>query len=189
MLPILLGDKMADVRYCYITEGYYTDHPELEKVLDVDDATKHNIRTHVCLNIKYNDNNILIPLRKNLGAAERKFGKIGYSVPSQSKPHAGLDYRYIMIINDENYLRFDEPRISKKQINTINDNYSIIEKEASEYIKAYIRTANKGRVDKTARFRESSLINFDEELGIVVEEIKGKENSKESTLDSSNKSE
>lgn len=177
MLPILLGDKMIDVRYCYITEEYYADHPGLEKILDIDDATKHNIRTHVCLNVKYNDNNILIPLRKNLGVAERKFGKIGYSVPSKSKPQAGLDYRYIMVINDKKYLRYDEPKISKKQINTIKDNYDTIEKEALEYVKSYIRTANKGRVDKTARFRESSLTNFDEELGVSIKIKKDKKDS------------
>ena len=112
MLPIwLTGDKMQSARYCYITKDYYEDNPNLEKILDLDDYTKHSVRTHLCLNVKYNQNNVLIPLRKNLGKADRPFGKIGYSVPSQSKPDAGLDYRYIMIINDEKYLRFDKPRI------------------------------------------------------------------------------
>lgn len=32
---------------------------------------------------------------------------------------------------------------------------------------AYIQVAKKNRVEKTARFRESSLINFHKELGIV----------------------
>ena len=39
--------------------------------------------------------------------------------------------------------------------------------EAIEYIESYIRVANKGRVDRTARFKESSLINFHRELNIV----------------------
>lgn len=167
MLPILLGDRMNGVvSYCYIVEEYYKDHPDLQKVLDVDDNTKHNIRTHLCLNIKYKGNNILIPLRKNLGAADRAFGKIGFPVPSMSRPKAGLDYRYIMVINDKKYLRYDTPRISNKQSAAIENNYSIIEREAIEYIEAYIRVALKNRVAKTARFRESSLINFHEELEI-----------------------
>lgn len=157
---------MSDIQYCYIINDYYKDNPHLKKILDIDDYQKHNTRTHLCLNVRYNNNNILIPLRKSLGQAVRPFGKIGYSVPSQSKPNAGLDYRYIMIINDKKYLRFDTPRISNRQSSAIEKNYSIIEKETIEYIKSYIRVARKGRVDKTARFRESSLINFHKELDV-----------------------
>lgn len=157
MLPILLlGDKM-DIKYCYITDEYYKDH----------DDTKHNIRTHLCLSIKFKKNTILIPLRKNIGECNRKFGKIGYPVPSQSKPKAGLDYRYIMIINEDTYLRYDTPRITNKQSSIIRDNYKTIEKEAVEYILAYIRAANKGKIERKARFRESSLINFHKELDII----------------------
>lgn len=167
MLPIsLTGDKMAVAKYCYIAKDFYVDNPNLEKILDIDDCTKHSVRTHLCLNIKYNQNNILIPLRKNLGQPDRLFGKIGYSVPSQSKPDAGLDYRYIMIINDTKYLRFDKPRISNRQISTIEISYNTIEKEAIEYINSYIRVARKNRVERTARFRESSLMNFHKELNI-----------------------
>ncbi|MBO5082045.1 MAG: hypothetical protein J6C06_05505 [Lachnospiraceae bacterium] len=157
---------MDNIQFCYIIEQYYIDHPDLIKILDVDDVTKHNTRTHLCLTIKYKNNNILIPLRKNLGPAKRKFGTVGYPVPSASKPEAGLDYRYIMIINDTNYLRFDIPRISNKQISIIKDNYTTIEKEAIDYINSYTRVANKGRINLNARFRESSLINFHNELEI-----------------------
>lgn len=161
--------------YCYIVEEYYKDHPDLQKVLDIDDVTKHNIRTHLCLSVKYKENNILIPLRKNLGDADRAFGKIGFPVPSMSKPKAGLDYRYIMVINDDRYLRFDTPRISNKQSTAIQDNYGVIEREAIEYIEAYIRVAKKNRVERTARFRESSLINFHKELGIEGKQFSNKD--------------
>lgn len=167
MLPILLlGDKM-DIKYCYITDEYYKDHPDLQKILDIDDDTKHNIRTHLCLSIKFRKNTILIPLRKNIGECDRKFGKIGYPVPSQSKPKAGLDYRYIMIINEKKYLRYDTPRITNRQSSIIQDNYKTIEKEAINYILAYIRSANRGKIERKARFRESSLINFHKELCVV----------------------
>lgn len=152
--------------YCYILEKYYEDHPDLVKILDVDDGEKHNIRTHLCLNIQYNGKDVLIPLRKNLGAEVRPFGRIGFSVPSKSKPQAGLDYRYMMIIEDRKYIRFDAPRISNKQITTIDTNYSTIEAQALEYLNSYIRVAKKKRVNVTARFRESSLINFHKELDV-----------------------
>lgn len=170
-LPFLLGRFVMN--YCYIEQPFYDDHPNLDKILDQFDKEKRKFRTHLCLNVQYRGNNILIPLRKNMGLANRKFGNIGYQVPSKSKPLAGLDYRYIMIINDMKYLRFDIPRIPRKQLKIITDNYQIIQREAIEYIEAYIRVALKGRVDKTARFRESSLINFHKELFLndVINEV------------------
>ena len=71
-----------------------------------------------------------------------------------------------MIINDTKYLRFDGPRISSRQIAAIETGYATIEKEAIEYVNSYVRVARKNRVERTARFRESSLINFHKELNI-----------------------
>lgn len=163
---------MSNVRYCYINENFYVDYPNLQKILDINDSVKQNIRTHMCLNIKFNGHNVLIPLRKNLGDPDRRFGKIGYAVPSESKPKAGLDYRHIMIITKSKYITFDTPKISRRQLRTIESNYSVIEREACEYIRSYIRVANKGRIERTARFRDSSLINFHKELHIVPKDTK-----------------
>lgn len=157
---------MTTVSYCYILESFYEDYPNLVQILDIGDSSKHNIRTHICLQINYDGNNILIPLRKSLGDPIRKFGKIGFPVPSNSKPNAGLDYRYIMIINDSKYIRFDSPRIPIPQQRIIENNYNTIEKEALEYITSYIRVAQKRRIQKTARFRASSLVNFHNLLGL-----------------------
>ena len=166
MLPILLGDKMGTARYCYIVNQFYLDYPHLKNILDEFDESKHNVRTHLCLNLKYNNCNVLVPLRKKLGEPVRAFGRIGFSVPSQSKPNAGLDYRYTMIINNPKYFRYDTPRITNIQQLIINENYNIIQKQVIEYIDSYVKVANKDRVDKTARFRVSSLINFNSELNV-----------------------
>jgi protein AbiQ len=161
------------MKYCYIEKSFYDDHPCLKKILDQFDEEKRGYRTHLCLNIQYKGNNILIPLRKNMGLADRKFGNIGHQVSSESKPLAGLDYRYIMIINDMRYLRFDTPRIPNKQASIIDKDFLEIEREAIAYIEAYIRVAIKNRAERNARFRESSLINFHKELFFVesVEDI------------------
>lgn len=154
------------IRYGYLTKDYYRDHPNLLKILDVDEESKHNMRTHLCLNVSYNGYEILIPLRHNLGEEKRAYGRIGFSAPTQSKPTAGLDYRYMMIVDDSKYIRFDKPRIPYKQAELIKMNYERIEEQALEYINAYIKVAQKNRVKYKARFRESSLINFHKELGI-----------------------
>lgn len=72
----------------------------------------------------------------------------------------------MMVVEDEKYIKFDTPKIPKGQAMIIEKNYVTIESEATEYINSYIKVARKGRVDKVARFRESSLINFDKELGV-----------------------
>ena len=71
-----------------------------------------------------------------------------------------------MIINNPKYFRYDTPRITNKQQLIINENYNIIQKQVIEYIDSYVKVANKDRVDKTARFRVSSLINFNSELNV-----------------------
>ena len=155
------------MKYCYIRQDYFDEHSEFINLLKGNSQNDLNSRTYLCLQITYNGNNILIPLRNNLGEAIRVYGKIGYQVPSASRPNAGLDYRNIIIINEERYLVFLEPLIPRRQKKIIADNYKIIEKEALNYIRGYIRATQKGRVGCKALFRSSSLINFHKELGLM----------------------
>lgn len=104
-----IKDKiMENVRCCYIKEDYFKEHKDFVNMLDPDNSSKQSKRTHLCVVININNNSIFVPLRNNLGNPIRKFGKIGFSVPSQKRPNAGLDYRYSLIINDEKYIEWHE---------------------------------------------------------------------------------
>ena len=79
------------IQNCYfIREQFFLEHPNFQKMLDPDNVSKQSKRIHICIKVDINTNTFYIPLRNNLGAPVRKFGRIGYSVPSRSRPNAGL---------------------------------------------------------------------------------------------------
>lgn len=136
-------------------------------MLDPDNSRKQSKRTHLCVVININNNSIFVPLRNNLGNPIRKFGKIGFSVPSQKRPNAGLDYRYSLIINDEKYIEWhEEIKLPKTQYTAILNNYKTIANEVCIYINRYIKVAKKNRQFKEPLYRNSSLMNFHKELAI-----------------------
>lgn len=135
---------MNQTYYCFIKEQYFLDNPNLQNMLDPGNMSKQSRHTHICIKVHIQNNNVYIPLRNHLGKPIRKFGKIGFPVPSQKRPHAGLDYRYSLIINNDKYIeKHTEQKIPNSQYNTINSNFSTIEKEMNEYINKYIKSANK----------------------------------------------
>ena len=101
-----------------------------------------------------------------MGDEVRKFGRIGHSVPSEKIRSAGLDYRYAIIVKDEEYIELqEEKKIPESQYRKIKNDYETIKAEFQVYLKGYLKVAKKGRVEKEPLYRESSLINFDRELG------------------------
>ena len=89
---------------CYIKEQYFKDHSSFVKMLDPGNTAKQSHRSYLCLKITNDGNDYYLPLRNNLGADVRPYGRIGHSVPSASRSDAGLDYRYALIVNDSKYL-------------------------------------------------------------------------------------
>jgi len=151
----------------FIKESYFIDHQDYIKMLDAGNTNKQTKRTHLCVQVNANNNIFYIPLRNNLGAEVRKYGRIGHSVPSLKRAAAGLDYRYALIINDSKYL---EPQTTIKiptaQMNKITAEYTKIQQEFEVYLNGFIKAAKKGRVEKEPLYRESSLINYYKELQI-----------------------
>ena len=96
---------------CFIKESYFIDHAYFVKMLDSGNTNKQSQRTHLCLKFTYNSNTFYIPLRNNLGPEIRKYGRIGHSLPSPSRPNAGLDFRHALVINSLDYI---EPQTIQK---------------------------------------------------------------------------
>lgn len=156
-----------DINFCYIKEQFFLDHGDYVKMLDPGNTDKQSKRTHLCITLSLEGNTFYIPLRNRLGGEVKKFGRIGHAVPSASRPDAGLDYRYTLVINDSSYI---EPQTSQKLPNSqcarIATDYSTIVSEFETYINGYKKAAKKNRVDREPLYRESSLINFHAELGL-----------------------
>lgn len=149
----------------FIKEEYFKSHPEFVKILDPGNTEKQSKRSYLFIKVEYEGNKLYVPLRKKLGKAERKFGKIGYNLPTKSMPDAGLDYRYILIVNEEKYIERPKCfRIPRSQYKEIAVNYNKIEREVISYVKGYVKKMLKNRVQREAKYRESSLVNFHDEL-------------------------
>ncbi len=65
---------------CYIREEYFKANASFQKMLDTGNAAKQSKRTHLCLKIESAEYKFYIPLRNNLGAEIRKYGRIGHAV-------------------------------------------------------------------------------------------------------------
>lgn len=151
----------------YIKEQYFKDNPDYIKMLDVGNTEKQSKRNYLFLQIEYETNKLLIPLRTNLGDPIRKFGVIGFSVPSESKPNAGLDYRYILIVNNSNYIEYPTHiKIPASQQKIISDNYPKIENDVIAYVRGYISASIKNLAERKPKYKESTLLNFNDELGV-----------------------
>lgn len=158
---------MINQNCCFIKEQFFIDNPDFKKMLDPGNTLKQSKRTHVCIKIPIDSNIFYIPLRNNLGPDVRRYGRIGHSVPSKSRPNAGLDFRYAVIINDSGYIEpHTVPRLPNSQYAIITRDFEIIKQQFLVYLRGYKRAATKGRISREPLYRESCLINFHNELGL-----------------------
>lgn len=150
---------------CFIRESYFTKNSSFVKLLDSGNTSKQSKRTHLCVLIDIDKNKFYIPLRNNLGDEIRKFGRIGHSVPSATRKNAGLDYRYTLIVNDDTYIELQvDQKIPESQYKKIKADYETIKSEFTVYLNGFLKAARKKRIDKEPLYRESCLVNFNNEL-------------------------
>ncbi|MGK0469342.1 hypothetical protein [Clostridium sp.] len=156
----------ANCKFVFIEKIYFTENIHFIEMLDPYDE-KQSRRNYLFLNVNYEGNNLLVPLRTEMDS-EKPFGIIGYAVPSNTKVNAGLDFRKILIVNDFTYIETPEYcRIPQSQQNIIDQNYSKISNLVTSYVKGYISSAIKGREKREPKYRYSTLHNFHKELGII----------------------
>lgn len=153
--------------FFFVKEQYFIDHSSFQKMLDPNNTAKQSRRTYICIKIVVDGNTFYLPLRNNLGSAIRAFGRIGHTVPSQKRPNAGIDYRYTLVINDNAYIeQCSMPKLPKAQSKKIIQDYADIQNEFLTYLRGYKKAALKNRLQYEPLYRESSLINFNNELGL-----------------------
>ncbi|MCB2298018.1 hypothetical protein [Clostridium tagluense] len=158
----------GDISCVFIKKQYFIDNKHFIKMLDPLSIEKQSKRSYFFLKLEYENNNLLVPLRSHIEPI-RKFGIIGYSVPSKDKPKAGLDYRYILIVNDYKDLEIPEySKIPESQNKIINSDFESIKKQVLAYVKGYVKSAIKNRENIEPKYKESSLHNFQNELGVIA---------------------
>lgn len=127
----------------FIREEYFKKNNHLVEILDPGDLQKQTQRQYIFLGFKYNENTLLVPLRTEMPDMS-KIGQVGYMVPSEEKPNAGLDYRKILIVNDDTYIE-NPPywKIPSSQVKIIDTNYDTIKNQVIAYVDGYIKSAKK----------------------------------------------
>ncbi|MCT4593648.1 MAG: hypothetical protein N4A57_05190 [Anaeromicrobium sp.] len=151
----------------FIKEDFFKKNEHFVEILDPYDTKKQAKRNYAFLNVKCQNNNIFVPLRSKFNP-NQGCGVIGYPVPTNNKPNAGLDFRKILIVNELSYIEFpSNPKIPNMQQKIINEKYKTIENMVIQYIKGYMKSALKKREKRDKKYRFSTLHNFHNELGIV----------------------
>jgi len=157
----------------FIKKKYFKDNRSFIEMLDPYNKSKQSRRNYIFLEFKYKDNILLIPLRTEIPDM-RQIGQVGYRVPSEEKPNAGLDYRKMLIVNEDTYIEKPEYcKIPASQVKIISLNYNTIKNQVIAYVEGYIKSAKKGRHLRDKKYRYSTLHNFHNELGIYCENIDG----------------
>lgn len=154
------------VNYVFIKSSYFQDHPNLVELIDpITNTAKLSRRTHLHIELNYDGYTVYVPMRKFINLA--KYGKIGFPLPSTSRPNAGLDYRKMLLINDRKYIqKLIHIKIARSQINTIEKNYTRIQKEVEGYIRGYINAYHSDCIDKSKKYRYATLKNFNHILDL-----------------------
>mgnify|MGYP000488778775 CR=1 FL=1 len=150
----------------FIKQEYFQKNSDLVEILDPNNLEKQSQRKYIFFGFKYENNTILVPLRTNMPDIS-KIGQVGYKVPSEEKPNAGLDYRKMLIVNDNTYI--EDPqylKIPTSQVRIINANYDTIKNQIIAYLDGYIKSVKKGRHLRDKKFKYSTLHNFHDKLGI-----------------------
>ena len=168
-----LADSEASeekVEYAFVFNSFFEqEFNDPEEVLDKNKGkVAREARAYVCIKIEWERNTFLLPLRRDLANMPNHplFKKACYPVPSTERVNAGLDFRKIIVVNDDSLYKIEEARISSKQKKIIQDNFEEIKEQAIAYIKGFKKSAKKNRQKRDSLYKYSALNNFLEELGI-----------------------
>jgi hypothetical protein len=159
------------IEYVFLLNSFFErEFDDPKQLLDSAKGKKdRETRVYVCLKFEYERNTYLIPLKKDLGSSlltNSYYKDAYYPVPSKAKPKAGLDFRKIIVANDESHYRIDKARISAGQRKIMQDNFETIKDLAIKYINGFIKAAKKNRHKTDSYYNFSALSNFLEELGV-----------------------
>jgi len=144
--------------FATISANYFEDYPYLEEVLHKD------TRLYLGIILEIAACKCFVPFRSNL-PLEPKFKKARFLLPTANKPQAGLDYRKLLLLNDDKYIQIQQSvLISHAQKKRIDENYELITKEVSSYIQKYMREFKRGRASRNFLYQFSTLKNYHREL-------------------------
>ncbi|MEB9507580.1 hypothetical protein P4J13_27150 [Bacillus anthracis] len=168
------------IEVVHLNKKYFEENSHFKNMLDENNVSKQMKRPYVYVKVRVEDKDFLLPLRSNLNHPN------GFHAPSSKSANAGIDYSHALILSNRTYIK-NQTHLDREQYNFIKENYETIKSGFGSYLKDYIRQEKKGIAHRIGKFKHSTLLNFNQELGLVKEQEKSKENDKEKKLEKSSK--
>ncbi|MEC3226113.1 hypothetical protein P9027_29790 [Bacillus thuringiensis] len=157
------------IEVVHLNKKYFDENSHFKNMLDENNVSKQMKRPYVYVKVRVEDKDFLLPLRSNLNHPN------GFHAPSSKSANAGIDYSHALILSNRTYIK-NQTHLDREQYNFIKDNYETIKSGFGSYLKDYIRQEKKGIAHKIGKFKHSTLLNFNQELGLVKEKESDKEN-------------
>lgn len=151
------------IEVVHLDRKYFEENSHFKNMLDENNVPKQIKRPYVYVKVRVEDKDFLLPLRSNLNHPN------GFHAPSSKSANAGIDYSHALILPDRSYIK-NRTHLDREQYNYIRDNYETIKNGFGSYLKDYMRKEKQGVAYKIGKFKNSTLLNFNEELGLVKEQ-------------------
>lgn len=159
-----------------LTDEFYKENTHLERILDKEkDSSVFNNkgRGYGVVIIEKFGKKFGIPLRSSM---THKFcfpTKIERDNEKNKTYRKGLDYTKAVILEKDSYISTRSFKIPSEEFDKINDSQHMIEKQFSKFVDDYIKAYKKNDQNVLGqKYRDSSLINYHEELGLLETLVK-----------------
>jgi len=141
---------------------YFKDKRAFVEMLDAGDVNKQSSRSY--LRVSAGALVFFVPLRKKINFCDKR---MGYSLPSETRADAGLDFRKALIVNENEYFLSEKHgKISPMQEKKFETERARIEYLFANYVNGYVKSVRKKREKIDALYKFSTLHNFHTELGL-----------------------
>lgn len=153
---------MKNFDICLVKKAFFDDFPNLKA-----EGNKKEMRLYLGIRIKLDDNNYFIPFESKLFDHPALKDTSQYSLPSSTRPNAGLNFEKCLIINDLSYIEIlAEPGLAHSQYKKLVEEQDLIIERLEIYIQKFIKACEKKREKREFMFKFSTLHEFKSELGV-----------------------
>lgn len=153
-----------------LTDKFYEENNHLERILDKERGSTEFLdkgRGYGVVVIDLNGLRFGIPLRSTM---THKYGfatEIKRDEVKKKTYRKGLDYTKAVILKDDEYITERSFKIPAEEFDKINDSQEMIKRQFTIFVEKYITAVENNDQNLLSKnYRDSSLINYHEELGI-----------------------
>lgn len=152
-------------------EFFNANFEDSAQIVDIYDSAKQESRIYLKYYHQGDGLFLLVPLRKKIDHLKRnsKLSKTYYSVPSNTKPDAGLDYTKMLVFRDESLFIVNDTNndeqgeyinFASSQERIIRNNIEEIHLQINWYYEKFKKARSKNRLSRDLLFKFTTLKEF-----------------------------